>query len=64
MRPTTFNRSRSRGLLGSAHPNIAPYDRFRCGDGDIFLGIMNRGQFARFCAVVDRPGLATDERWR
>ena len=51
------------GLLGSAHPNIAPYDRFACGDGDIFLGIMNRGQFQRFCAVVQRPALATDARF-
>jgi len=51
------------GLLGSAHPNIAPYDRFKCRDGEIFLGIMNRGQFERFCAVADRPGLAADERF-
>jgi len=52
------------GLLGSAHPNIAPYDRFRCQDGEVFLGIMNRGQFEKFCAVVERPGLAGDERFR
>ncbi|WP_198972272.1 CaiB/BaiF CoA transferase family protein [Xylophilus sp. ASV27] len=51
------------GLLGSAHPNIAPYDRFRCQDGEIFLGIMNRAQFGRFCAVVEQPGLAADERF-
>lgn len=58
-----FQSKQEPGLLGSAHPNIAPYDRFRCGDGDIFLGIMNRGQFERFCAVVDRPGLAADVRF-
>ncbi|MFZ4287785.1 CaiB/BaiF CoA transferase family protein [Variovorax sp. HJSM1_2] len=52
------------GLLGSAHPNIAPYDRFKCQDGDIFLGIMNRSQFEKFCGVVDRPGLASDTRFR
>jgi crotonobetainyl-CoA:carnitine CoA-transferase CaiB-like acyl-CoA transferase len=50
-------------LLGSAHPNIAPYDRFRCKDGDIFLGIMNRGQFERFCSVIDQPQLAAEDRF-
>src|SRR5690606_23665784 len=28
-------------LLGSAHPNIAPYDSFRTSDGCVFLGILN-----------------------
>ena len=51
------------GLLGSAHPNIAPYDRFKCGDGEIFLGILNRGQFERFCATIDRADLASDPRF-
>ena len=51
------------GLLGSAHPNISPYDRFKCADGEIFLGIMNRGQFERFCEVMDRPDLVSDARF-
>lgn len=51
------------GLLGSAHPNIAPYDKFMCGDGEIFLGILNDGQFRRFCESVGRPELATDPRF-
>jgi crotonobetainyl-CoA:carnitine CoA-transferase CaiB-like acyl-CoA transferase len=51
------------GLLGSAHPNISPYDRFKCADGEIFLGIMNRGQFERFCQVVERPDLISDTRF-
>ncbi len=33
-----FQSHQEPGLLGSAHPNIAPYDRFTCGDGEIFLG--------------------------
>jgi crotonobetainyl-CoA:carnitine CoA-transferase CaiB-like acyl-CoA transferase len=28
------------GRLGSAHPNIAPYDKFSAGDGEVFLGIV------------------------
>lgn len=59
-----FESDREPELLGSAHPNIAPYDRFKCKDGEIFLGIMNRGQFERFCHVVDQAHLATDERFR
>jgi crotonobetainyl-CoA:carnitine CoA-transferase CaiB-like acyl-CoA transferase len=58
-----FESGREPGLLGSAHPNISPYDRFKCGDGEIFLGIMNRGQFERFCKVVERPDLASDARF-
>jgi crotonobetainyl-CoA:carnitine CoA-transferase CaiB-like acyl-CoA transferase len=58
-----FESGKEPGLLGSAHPNISPYDRFKCGDGEIFLGIMNRGQFERFCKVVDRPDLASDARY-
>ena len=48
---------RTPGLLGSAHPNIAPYDKFQAGDGELFLGIVNDGQFRRFCAQC-RPGRA------
>jgi len=58
-----FESGREQGLLGSAHPNIAPYDRFKCGDGEIFLGILNRGQFERFCATIDRADLASDPRF-
>ena len=52
------------GRLGSAHPNIAPYDKFAAGDGEIFLGILNDGQFRRFCQKVDRIDLLDDPRFR
>lgn len=48
------------GLLGSAHPSIAAYDRYRCADGDIFLGVVNDGQFRRFCEHVGLEHLLTD----
>lgn len=51
------------GLLGSAHPNIAPYDKFRCADGEVFLGILNDAQFRKFAECVERPGLAVDARF-
>ncbi len=49
--------------LGSAHPNISPYDRYTASDGELFLGVVNDGQFQRFCACVARPDLATDPRF-
>jgi crotonobetainyl-CoA:carnitine CoA-transferase CaiB-like acyl-CoA transferase len=50
-------------LLGSAHPNIAPYDKFACNDGDVFLGILNDRQFQRFCEHVGLPALPADGRF-
>ncbi len=49
--------------LGDAHPNIVPYQVFAVRDGDIMLAIGNDTQFAKFCAVIDQPGLATDPRF-
>jgi crotonobetainyl-CoA:carnitine CoA-transferase CaiB-like acyl-CoA transferase len=50
-------------LLGSAHPNIAPYDKFTCHDGEIFLGILNDRQFLRFCQHVGLSALPADARF-
>jgi len=49
--------------MGSAHPNIAPYDRYAAADGEVFLGVVNNGQFKRFCECVSRPDLASDPRF-
>ena len=51
------------GLLGSAHPNISPYDKFQCLDGQVFLGILNDRQFAKFCAAVGLAKLVADPRF-
>jgi crotonobetainyl-CoA:carnitine CoA-transferase CaiB-like acyl-CoA transferase len=48
---------------GNAHPNIQPQDVFRTADGYLVLVVGNDGQFEKFCAVIDRPELATDERF-
>ena len=50
-------------LTGNAHPNIAPYDTFRARDGEVFIGVVNDGQFRRFCDVLDRRDLAGDSRF-
>lgn len=49
--------------LGSAHPNIAPYDKIRAADGDVFVGVVNDGQFRRFCAAIGRESLVADVRF-
>lgn len=49
--------------MGSSHPNIAPYDRYAAADGEVFLGVVNNGQFRRFCECVSRPDLADDPRF-
>jgi crotonobetainyl-CoA:carnitine CoA-transferase CaiB-like acyl-CoA transferase len=49
--------------MGSAHPNITPYDSFKARDGELFLGVVNDGQFRRFCEHVDRADLIADARF-
>ncbi|WP_353234574.1 CoA transferase [Diaphorobacter ruginosibacter] len=51
------------GLLGSAHPNIAPYDKFRARDGELFIGVLNDAQFRRLSLHIGLPGLPHDERF-
>jgi itaconate CoA-transferase len=48
--------------VGLAHPSIAPYGVFRCGDGaEILLSIQNAREWRRFCAdVLQAPSLADD----
>ncbi len=48
---------------GNAHPNIQPQDVFKTADGHLVLVVGNDGQFEKFCAVIGRTELATDERF-
>ena len=48
---------------GTAHPNIVPYQVMPAADGYFMLAVGNDGQFARFCAVIGRPELASDPRY-
>jgi crotonobetainyl-CoA:carnitine CoA-transferase CaiB-like acyl-CoA transferase len=51
------------GLTGSAHPNIAPYDKFATARGEIFLGVVNDAQFRKFSGAVGRAEWAGDARF-
>src|SRR5215510_10302551 len=48
---------------GNAHPNIQPQDVFACRDGHLALAVGNDEQFKKFCDVIGRPELASDERF-
>ena len=49
--------------LGSAHPNIVPYQAFDTADAPLMLAVGNDAQFARLCEVLDRPAWAQDDRF-
>lgn len=49
--------------LGSAHPNIVPYQAFAAADGHLILAVGNDTQFRRFCEVAGWPTLADDPRY-
>jgi len=51
------------GRLGTAHPNIVPYQRFPTRDGFIIIAVGNDGQFGKLCEVTGRPALSKDERF-
>lgn len=51
------------GRLGSAHPNIVPYQVFATADGDIMLAVGNDTQFVRLCELLNLPALAHDPRY-
>jgi crotonobetainyl-CoA:carnitine CoA-transferase CaiB-like acyl-CoA transferase len=40
------------GLMGNAHPNLAPYAVFDCADGWLILATGNDGQYQRLCRVL------------
>ncbi|WP_074296380.1 CaiB/BaiF CoA transferase family protein [Paraburkholderia phenazinium] len=51
------------GRLGNAHPNVVPYQDFPTADGNMILAIGNDTQFAKLCAVLERPELLSDSRF-
>ena len=51
------------GRMGSAHPNIVPYQAFPTADGHLMLAVGNDGQFARLAGAMGVPDLAIDPRY-
>ena len=48
------------GLMGNAHPNLAPYAVFDCTDGWLILATGNDGQYQRLCGMLGLEDMATD----
>jgi len=49
---------------GNAHPSVAPYDKYKTGNGDIFLGVGTDAQFQRLCTELGKPELPDDPRFK
>ena len=62
--PNAVEGSPPPGRRGTAHENIAPYQAFKCKDGEYFvIGTGNDKQFRALCDELNRPELSTDERF-
>lgn len=51
------------GRMGTAHPNLVPYQAFASGDGDFMIAVGNDRQFAACMACLGLDDLARDERF-
>ena len=51
------------GRMGTAHPNIVPYQAFPTADGHIMIAVGNDRQFAACMRCCRVPGLADDARF-
>jgi crotonobetainyl-CoA:carnitine CoA-transferase CaiB-like acyl-CoA transferase len=51
------------GILGNAHPSIAPYEVFATADRPIVLAVGNDGQFRALVVALGLGELADDERF-
>lgn len=52
------------GRMGTAHPNIVPYQAFPTADGHIMIAVGNDRQFASCMRCCDMPELADDVRFQ
>ncbi|WP_151638184.1 CaiB/BaiF CoA transferase family protein [Noviherbaspirillum aerium] len=49
--------------MGNMHPNMVPYQVFRCKEGEVIVAVGNDSQYAAFCHVIGRNDLAVDPRF-
>ncbi len=49
--------------MGSAHPNLAPYQAYPASDGYFVVAVGNDGLWDNLCTAMGRPELATDPRF-
>ena len=58
-----FGTGKDPSRSGSAHPLNAPYQAFRCKDGDLVIAAGANNLFALLCAVLKREDLPLDPRF-
>jgi len=51
------------GRMGTAHPNLVPYQAFATRDGNLMLAVGNDRQFRECAATVGKPELSDDPRY-
>ena len=51
------------GRMGTAHPNLVPYQAFATADGDLMLAVGNDRQFRDCMSILGRPETADDARF-
>jgi crotonobetainyl-CoA:carnitine CoA-transferase CaiB-like acyl-CoA transferase len=51
------------GLLGNAHPSIAPYEVYTTADRPLVIAVGNNQQFRSLCTVLGHPEWAADPRF-
>jgi len=49
--------------MGNGHANLAPYQSLPTADGDVIVAVGNDRQYAKLCAILGVPGMATDPRF-
>jgi len=49
--------------IGNLHPNIVPYQPFRCADGEVILACGNDNLYRKFCQAAGCAELAADPRF-
>ncbi len=50
--------------MGSAHPNLVPYQIYEASDGYVLLGAANDIQFGKFCSFVGRDDLPQKPKFK
>lgn len=51
------------GLLGNAHPSIAPYEVFPTADRPLVIAVGNDQQFTALCVALEQPDWVSDPRF-
>ena len=59
-----LNTGREPARVGTAQPNIVPYQLFQCRDAPIVLGTPNERLWRKLCEALERPAWLEDPRFQ